>query len=241
MAQTVLLMTAMLLLQMQQLPMGSSEGSEPGTSGKRAEANVSPVHQVVAGPRPEPRHVRLCVTHTHTRVTYTATHTHVCVCYNYIYIHTPHKHMCVCVSHTHTRVCDTHRHTWHTHMCIYSYVSHPQGFEWAPVAALRCERAHTHTHTHTHTHARAATAHFRQAIQDNPWEPTNYVQLMHALFLDDQRAELATLMLRYEALFPDRANSHTFQFNLAMTLYGLFDRIYTYMYICIYIYTCIYI
>ena len=70
----------------------------------------------------------------------------------------------------------------------------------------------------------AATAHFRRAIQNDPLEPSNYVQLMHALFLDDQRTELAALMLRFEALFPDRANSHTFNFNLAMTLYGLFNR-----------------
>ena len=79
--RTELLMTAMLLLQMLQLPMGSLEGAEPGISGKRAEANVSPVHQVVAGPRPEPgMRVSVYVLHTHT-------HTCVCVC---VY-----THMCV--------------------------------------------------------------------------------------------------------------------------------------------------
>ena len=67
--RTELLMTAMLLLQMLQLPMGSLEGAEPGISGKRAEANVSPVHQVVAGPRPEPG----------MRVSVYVLHTHVCV------------------------------------------------------------------------------------------------------------------------------------------------------------------
>jgi len=70
----------------------------------------------------------------------------------------------------------------------------------------------------------AAAAHFRQAIRDAPEVPANYVQLMHALFLDDQRVELAAWMLRYEALFPERTNTNTFQFNLAMTLYGLYRR-----------------
>jgi hypothetical protein len=70
----------------------------------------------------------------------------------------------------------------------------------------------------------AAAAHFRQAIREAPQNPSNYVQLMHALFLDDQRVELAAWMLRYETLFPDRTNTHTFHFNLAMTLYGLYRR-----------------
>jgi len=70
----------------------------------------------------------------------------------------------------------------------------------------------------------AATAHFLDAIRSAPEDPSNYVQLMHALFLDDQRVQLATWMLRYEELFPERTNSHTFHFNLAMTLYGLYRR-----------------
>ena len=70
----------------------------------------------------------------------------------------------------------------------------------------------------------AAAAHFRHAIRDAPQDPTNYVQLMHALFLDDQRAQLAAWMLRYETLFPERTKTNTFQFNLAMTLYGLYRR-----------------
>ena len=66
-----------------------------------------------------------------------------------------------------------------------------------------------------------ATANFRAAIQASPNEPSNYVNLMQALFLDDQRAELAAWMLRYEARFPERAKVNSFQFNFAMTLYGL--------------------
>ena len=75
-----------------------------------------------------------------------------------------------------------------------------------------------------HASVQHATAHFRSAIQASPDEPANYVQLMQALFLDDQRAELATWMLRYEAHFPHRTRTNTFQFNLAMTLYGLYAR-----------------
>ena len=113
----------------------------------------------------------------------------------------------------------------------------------------------------------AATSHFREAIRAAPAEPSNYVQLMHALFLDDQRVELAEWMLRYEELFPERTNSHTFQFNFAMTLYGLYRRsealerflrclgicycvrvcacvcvhACVYLCICMYVYTCLYV
>ena len=47
-----------------------------------------------------------------------------------------------------------------------------------------------------HASVQHATAHFRSAIQASPDEPANYVQLMQALFLDDQRAELESTEVR---------------------------------------------